>query len=121
MVFVETMGAINTQNASAQELAELACDHPDNQERRDYASIEHEVWDNRRKIGDFPLTVISNDYGKTASNEEKRTSVRAQRGWLALSPPGRQVVVTSGHHVPETEAELLVNEILRLFEQARTK
>jgi hypothetical protein len=44
-------------------LQELKCDSLENQERRDYVKIENEAWSNRHKIGDIPLTVISNDYG----------------------------------------------------------
>jgi hypothetical protein len=32
------------------------------------------------------MTVISNDYGSNYSNEEERTNVAAQKGWLVLSP-----------------------------------
>jgi hypothetical protein len=119
LVFADTMGAINPKLAPPELLLELKCDHPSNQERRDYVTLEHEAWDHRRDLGDFPITVISNDYGSAATNEEERNSVRAQRGWLELSPPGRQVVVTSGHNVPENEPQVVVKEIRRVVDMAR--
>jgi hypothetical protein len=42
-----------------------------------------------------------------------------QRGWLVLSPLAQQVVVTSGHDVPENEPELTVREIFRVLAAAR--
>jgi hypothetical protein len=73
----------------------------------------------RHPIGRIPMTVITNDYGENFENEEQRTNVHGQRGWLALSPLARQVVVTSGHDVPETEPQLTLREILRVVSTAR--
>jgi hypothetical protein len=42
-----------------------------------------------------------------------------QRGWLVLSPQARQVVVTSGHDVPDNEPDLVIREILRMLDAAR--
>ena len=36
-----------------------------------------------------------------------------------LSPLAKQVVVTSGHNVPEFEPDLTVREILRVLDEAR--
>ena len=74
-------------------------------------------WDHRHQIGDIPMTVISNDY---YSNEEQRTNVEGQKGWLVLSPQAGQVVVTGGRDVPVNEPDLVLEEVLRLFEAART-
>ena len=39
------------------------------------------------KIGDFPLVVISNDYGASVEpNTDEATNVDDQRGWFDLSP-----------------------------------
>jgi hypothetical protein len=65
------------------------------------------------------MTVISNDCGDNWQNAEQKTNVRDQRGWLVLSPLARQVVVTSGHDVPENEPDLTVREILRVLSAAR--
>ena len=119
MVLVETPRALIPEQAPETLLAELKCDSPENQERRDYVDIEHEAWSQRHKIGNIPMTVISNDYGNNYSNEEERTNVAAQKGWLVLSPQARQVLVTSGHNVPENEPDLVQREILRVLKAAR--
>jgi hypothetical protein len=119
MVFIDTMRALNAKTIPREFLAEMKCDHPSNFERRDYVTVEHEAWDNRKDIGDFPLTVISNDYGPNAENEDERTSVEHQRGWFELSPPGRQVVVTSGHNVADNEPDVIVEAVLRVLEDGR--
>ena len=104
-------------------LPEIACDAPGNIERRDYLAIEHEAWDNRHEIGDFPMTVISNDYGRTVlTGTDEYTNVEDQHDWLVLtSAEGRQVVVTSGHDVAGTEPRLVADEILAVLEAARSR
>jgi pimeloyl-ACP methyl ester carboxylesterase len=119
MVFVETPHAIIPDQAPASLLAELKCDSPENQERRDYVNVEGEAWSHRHKIGNIPMTVITNNYDGNYSNEEERTNVAGQKGWLVLSPQARQIVVTSGHNVPENEPDLVVKEILRVLKAAR--
>ena len=119
MVFVETPHAIIPKEAPPGLLAELKCDSPTNQERRDYVTVENEAWSNRQLIGNIPLAVITNDYGDVYENEEQRTNVEGQKGWFKLSPRARQVVVTSGHDVPENEPDLVVNEVLQVLDAAR--
>ncbi len=100
--------------------AAIACDGPTNIERRDYVAVEHAVWDNLEKIGDFPMTIISNDYGAAAPpDDDAQTNVPDQRGWLVISPNSKQVVVTTGHDVPINEPTLVVREILAVLEAAR--
>lgn len=118
MVLVETPHAIVRQQAPPELLAELRCDSPRNQERRDYVRVENDAWSQRHRIGLIPMTVITNDYGDNYQNEEQRTNVAGQKGWLVLSPQSRQVVVTSGHDVPENEPELVIKEILRVRDAA---
>jgi hypothetical protein len=65
------------------------------------------------------MTVISNNYRQYFQNEEHRTNVKGQRGGLLLSPSARQIVVSSGHDVPENEPELTTGEILRVVTEAR--
>jgi pimeloyl-ACP methyl ester carboxylesterase len=108
MVFAETPRAIIPERAPAALLAELKCDSPKNEERRDYVDVEREAWIHRHKIGNIPMTVISNDYSKIFSNEDERTNVADQKGWLVLSPQARQVLVISGHNVPVYEPEVVV-------------
>ncbi len=120
MVFVDTMSAINLAEAPPELRAELKCDAPSNIEHRSYAVVEHEAWDHRRRLGNFPLTVISNDYTGYATNEEERTAVSAQRGWFELSPGhASQVVVTTGHDVPGNQPDVVVKAVLAVISAAR--
>ena len=119
LVLVETPRAIIPERAPPGLLADLKCDSPENRERRDYVAIESAAWTSRRKIGDIPMSVISNDYGKAYSNAEERTNVADQKGWFLLSPQARQVIVTSGHAVPQHEPDVVVKEIDRVLDAAR--
>ena len=121
MAFIETPRAIIPEDAPPELLEELKCDSPMNEERRDYVAVENEVWTNRERVGDIPLVVISNDYGDDYKNQEQRTNVEDQKGWFKLSPQARQVVVTSGHDVPENEPDLVIKEILQVLEAAKTR
>ena len=53
------------------------------------------------KLRDFPLTVLTNDYGDSVQPDtDEATNVEDQQGWFVLSPnEARQVVVTSGHNI----------------------
>jgi pimeloyl-ACP methyl ester carboxylesterase len=117
MVLLDTARAIRPERAPAELLADLKCDAPANRERRDYVAVEREAWTHRHKIGNIPMTVISNDYGNS-SDEGERANVVDQKGWLVLSPQARQVVVTSGHNVPKDESDLVVKEIRRVLDAA---
>jgi pimeloyl-ACP methyl ester carboxylesterase len=118
LVLVETPKAITILSPELKAL--IACDAPTNIERRDYVAVEHDVWDNVKRIGDFPMTIISNDYGAAAPpNDDAQTNVPDQRGWLVISPNSKQIVVTSGHDLPENEPDLVVREILAVLEAAR--
>jgi pimeloyl-ACP methyl ester carboxylesterase len=118
MVLVETPRAIISKRVPAELLADLKCDAPANRERRDYVAVAREAWTNRHKVGNIPMTVISNDYGKNG-DEGERANVADQKGRLVLSPQARQVVVTSGHNVPRNEPDLVVKEIRRVLDAAR--
>jgi hypothetical protein len=119
IVLAETPHAIIPSQAPKELLAELDCRSALNQEHRAYVSVERYAWTHRHRIGRIPMTVISNDYGDFGENAEQKTNVQGQRGWLVLSPLARQVVVTSGHNVPENEPELTVREILSVLAAAR--
>jgi hypothetical protein len=119
IVFAETPHAIVPAEAPAELLAQLKCDAPTNREHRDYVSVENEAWSQRHRIGDIPMTVITNDYQGQGSNKEEQTNVAGQKGWLVLSPQARQVIVTSGHDVPENEPDLTTREILRVLDAAK--
>jgi pimeloyl-ACP methyl ester carboxylesterase len=117
LVLVETPKAITIMTPEL--AAAIRCDAPANVERRDYYAVEHAVWDSRAEIGDFPMTIISNDYGADALSGDEQTNVADQRGWLVLSPNSRQVVVSSGHDVPLNEPDLVAAEVLAVLEAAR--
>lgn len=119
IVLAETPHAIVAAESPPDLLAQLKCDAAANVEHRDYVSVENEAWSQRHRLGDLPMTVITNDYQGSGTNKEEQTNVQGQRGWLVLSPQARQVVVTSGHDVPENEAELTVREILRVLDAAK--
>jgi pimeloyl-ACP methyl ester carboxylesterase len=119
IVLAETPHAIIPSQAPKELLRQLDCRAPTNVEHRDYVAVERDAWEHRRRVGRIPMTVISNDYGDFYENEEQRTNVKDQRGWLALSPLAKQVVVTTGHDVPENEPDLTVREILRVLDEAR--
>jgi hypothetical protein len=119
IVLAETPHAIVPAESPPDLLAQLKCSAPTNVEHRDYVSVENEAWSQRHRLGDLPMTVITNDYQGSGTNKEEQTNVQGQRGWLVLSPQARQVVVTSGHDVPENEAELTVREIMRVLDAAK--
>lgn len=91
LVLVETPKALTIMSPELE--AAISCDAPNNVEHRDYYAVEHAVWDHRALIGEFPMTIISNDYGDSAPPCDEETNVEDQRGWLVLSPNSRQVVV----------------------------
>jgi pimeloyl-ACP methyl ester carboxylesterase len=119
IVLAETPHAIIPSQVPEELLRQLDCRAPTNVEHRDYVAVERYAWEHRQRVGRIPMTVISNDYGDFYENEEQRTNVKGQRGWLELSPLAKQVVVTTGHDVPENEPDLTVREILRVVDEAR--
>ena len=113
LVLLETPKAITILPPGLKQ--EISCANPDNVEHRDYYAVEHEVWDNRKRLADFPVRIVSNDYGDAAPKGDEQTNVKDQRGWFVLSPDSRQAVVTSGHEVTYNEPDLslrLIREVL---------
>jgi alpha/beta hydrolase fold len=120
MVIVDTFPAIDLSEAPPDLAFEIGCENPSNQEHRDYAAVEHAAWDHRRKIGDIPITVISNDYTGYATNADEENSIERQQGWFVLNPDqAKQVTVTTGHDIPGNEPGVVVAEVLRVLEIAR--
>lgn len=120
LVLAETPHAVIVKDLPPEVRRDISCAGAGNVEHRDYARIENTAWDNRRSLGRIPMTVISNDYGDAWQNEEQRTNVAGQRGWLRLSPLAKQVVVMSGHDVPENEPDLTVRAVLDAVTAARS-
>ena len=125
MVFVEVPAPF--VNAPKEIVRATDPDSPENIERRDYLQIEKDAWAAREEIGDIPITVISNEYGKSEIAaaefpEEKagmKTNVSDQRGWLVLSSSAEQMVVHTGHAVEEEDPNLVIDAILDVYDQAR--
>ncbi len=115
LVLLETPKAITISSVPEEVRADVACDSPNNIEHRDYIGVEHDVWDARAEIGDFPMTIVSNDYGPNAPPGDEQTNVVDQQTWLVLSPNSKQVVVTSGHDVVWNETSLVLDEILTVL------
>ena len=92
---------------------EIACDAPNNVERRDYATVEHAVWDDRHLIADVPVRIITD-----TSDESEPGNAEIQEGWFVLSPQVLQVIVSSGHDVPINEPEVVIAAILDVIDLA---
>jgi hypothetical protein len=117
IVFAEVPKAF--LNAPPDVVEVTSCDNPDNIEHRDYLQVEADAWNNRAEIGDIPVTIISNAYGPDAEPGEA-ANVVDQQGWLILSPLATQVIVESGHDVANNEWELVIEEIVKVIEAARS-
>ena len=125
MVFVEVPAPF--QDPPQEIVDETRWDHPGNTEQRDYLQVEKDAWAARTEIGDVPVTVISNRYSDAeiaaspypSEQRGMRDNVRAQRGWLDLSPRAEQVVVTTGHAVEEADPQLVIDVILDVVTAAR--
>ena len=101
--------------------------NPSNIERRDYLQVEKDAWRARKRIGDIPVTIISNEYSTAEINASPspseargmRRNVSDQRGWLVLSRRATQTVVHTGHAVEEEDPQLVIDAILDVAKAAR--
>jgi hypothetical protein len=119
IVLVETPHAIVPARESPDLITALDCHNAMNIEHRDYVQVENYAWSHRHRLGRLPVTIISNDYGDGGVGAEQMHNVAEQKGWLVLSPSAHQVVVTSGHDVPENEPDLVTDEVLKVLAAAR--
>jgi pimeloyl-ACP methyl ester carboxylesterase len=120
MVIVDTFPAIDLSKYPPELAFEIGCENPANVEHRDYAAVEHAAWDHRTKVGDVPITVITNDYTGYAQNDDEEHSIEGQQGWFELNPDdARQVVVKSGHNVPGNEPVVVIEAIREILDKAR--
>jgi alpha-beta hydrolase superfamily lysophospholipase len=122
MVFVEVPAPF--RNPPRQIVEDTDPGNPANVEQRDYLQVEKDAWNARKKIGDVPVTVISDDPSPEAIREspfasELRRNVADQRGWLVLSPQAEQVVVRTGHAVEEANPKLVIDAILDVVRASR--
>ena len=125
MVFVDTGAPL--RNPPRVIVEETDPDHPSNLEHRDYLQVEKDAWAARKRIGDFPVTIISNQYSSAeikaspfpSEARGMRRNVSDQKGWLVLSPRAKQVVVHTGHAVEEEDPQLVIDAILDVVKAAR--
>jgi pimeloyl-ACP methyl ester carboxylesterase len=116
------------RNPPAQIVADTRWDSPVNIENRDYLQVEKDAWAARSRIGDIPVTVMSNEYSADeiaaaeypSERRGMRTNVSDQRGWLVLSPSAKQLVVHTGHAIEERDPELVLDSILDVVAAARS-
>ena len=125
MVFVEVPGPF--RNPPRVIVEETDPNHPSNIERRDYLQVEKDARAARKRIGDIPVTIISNEYSTAEINTTPfpsdargmRRNVSDQKGWLVLSPRAKQMVVHTGHAVEEEDPQLVIDAILDVAKAAR--
>ena len=125
MVFVEVPAPLRNPPRDVVELTDP--DHPANVEKRDYLQVEKDAWSARRRIGDIPVTIITDDPSeetiKAATSPSERRGLRRnvadQKGWLVLSPRARQIVVHTGHAVEEADPDLVTDAILDVVKASR--
>jgi pimeloyl-ACP methyl ester carboxylesterase len=104
-----------------------APDNPNNVERRDYLQVEKDAWAARKRIGDIPVTILTVKFSAAAINESPfpserqamRRNVERQRGWLALSPRAKQIVVHTGHAVEEDDPQPVIDAVLDVVTAAQ--
>jgi len=125
MVFVEVPPPF--EDPPREIVEETDPDNPENVEKRDFLQVEKDAWNARKRIGDIPVTIISNRYSAAEIRESPfaserrgmRRNVQAQRGWLVLSPRAKQVVVTTGHAVEEEDPDAVIGAIVDVVQAAR--
>jgi pimeloyl-ACP methyl ester carboxylesterase len=125
MVFVDVGAPL--RNPPRVIVEETDPNHPSNLERRDYLQVEKDAWAARKRIGDIPVTIISNQYSSAEINASPfpseargmRRNVSDQKRWLVLSPRAKQMVVHTGHAVEEEDPQLVIDAILDVAKAAR--
>jgi len=101
--------------------------NPENIEKRDYLQIEKDAWAARRRIGDIPVTIVTDKPSAEAikaspfpsERRGMRGNVEDQEGWLVLSPRAKQVVVHTGHAVEEEDPELVIDIVINTVRASR--
>jgi pimeloyl-ACP methyl ester carboxylesterase len=125
MVFVEVPAPFRDPPRDVVEATDP--DNPANVEKRDYLQVEKDAWNARRRIGNIPMTIITDDPSeetiKTAIYPSERRGMRRnvadQKGWLVLSPRARQIVVRTGHAVEEADPDLVIDAILAVVKASQ--
>ena len=101
--------------------------NPENVEKRDFLQVEKDAWAARKRIGDIPVTIVTDKPSAEAIEESPfpserrgmRRNVKDQKGWLVLSPGAKQVVVHTGHAVEEEDPKLVIDTIIDTVKASR--
>jgi pimeloyl-ACP methyl ester carboxylesterase len=125
MVFVDV--AAPFRNPPREIVEDTDPDNPANVEKRDFLQVEKDAWNGRKRIGDIPVAIITDEPSAATIREAAfpserramRRNVADQKGWLVLSPHAKQIVVRTGHAVEEAEPKLVIDAILDVVRQAR--
>ena len=125
IVFVEVPAPF--RNPPREIVEETDPDNPANVEKRDYLQVEKDAWNARTRIGDIPVTIITDEPSAATIRESPfpserrgmRRNVADQKGWLVLSPRAKQIVVDTGHAVEEEDPQLVIDVILDVVNDAR--
>jgi alpha-beta hydrolase superfamily lysophospholipase len=125
MVFVDV--AAPFRDPPRQIVEDTDPENPANVEKRDFLQVEKDAWNGRERIGDIPVTIITDEPSTTmirqapSASERRamRRNVADQKGWLVLSPRAKQLIVHTGHAVEEANPELVIDAILDVVKQAR--
>ena len=125
MVFVDV--AAPFRDPPRQIVEDTDPENPANVEKRDFLQVEKDAWNGRERIGDIPVTIITDEPStpmirQAPSASERRAmrrNVADQKGWLVPSPRAKQIVVHTGHAVEEANPELVIDAILDVVDQAR--
>ena len=76
-------------------------------------------------LGDLPLIVITDTRDKVCKGDlvekEKQIWTDSHAEYAALPTNGTQVITHSGHMLPSTNPHAVVDAILQVIEQARSK
>ena len=108
-------------------MRETRWDSPVNVEKRDYLQVEKDAWSARRRVGDIPVTIISNKYSadQIAVQSSPRsvagcapTCRTSGAGWSSARKPGSGWC-TPGHAVEEEDPTLVTDAILGVVRAAR--
>jgi len=125
LVFIDTGSPF--LNPPPPVVKETTWNDPSNAEQRDYLQVEKDAWNARARIGDIPVSVVTVEYSLSdieaaqyaSERAGMRANVKAQQGWLVLSPQAEQIVVHTGHAVEEDDPQLVIDVILDVLEAAR--
>ncbi len=125
LVFIDTAAPFRNPPREIVEATDPS--NPENIEKRDFLQVEKDAWNDRKRIGDIPVKIVTAKPSAEAIKESPyaserraiRNNARDQRGWFVLSPRAEQILADTGHAVEEEDPELVIDAILDAVEEAR--